>query len=408
MIAKKRKRTRSRIRIIALVIVALLALLHRTNMRFYRAAHESLRAGDTEKAVALMRRVVVQEPFFYTSPGRDGRADLVRGIRESAHVWKTRHKWTVRTGDDVKSFAAYASGSVYIGSNDRNLYKIDAESGKVVWKFYTDGEIETQPLIVGGTVYVASHPGMFAVDADTGKKLWFHKMAWAESSPAYYPDGGLVIAGSNDRRVFAFNAKTGKTAWMFKTSSPVESWPTIDGSRVFVGSNGGDVYAIDAGTGKQIWRFAGDGTIEGKILFNGGRVYAGSKRRHIYCLNAADGRLVWKKDMRGRIEESVGESENMVLFGDHKGDIVALDPATGKTRWKFSGAGWIEAPITVYRGVVYAGCHYGFLYAIDARNGKLIWRFLTGWDIDESGPFAFDNTVVIGSLDDSIYAFKIR
>jgi outer membrane protein assembly factor BamB len=48
-------------------------------------------------------------------------------------------------------------GRVYVGSRDRSLYAVDAETGEKVWQFTADGPIDdSSPAVVGGLVYVGS------------------------------------------------------------------------------------------------------------------------------------------------------------------------------------------------------------------------------------------------------------
>ncbi len=390
------------------LVVAAHAGVRISNDILYTAIHNAMRTGNTGRAISLMRFVAVKEPVFWASPGRSGKPAIIHGLRDSGRTWNERHLWTLRTGKGIRSSATFASGAVYIGSNDDHLYKIDPASGAVIWKYDTKGDIETQPLVIGNVVYVASHKGITALDTRNAKRIWHHKLIWAESSPLHDPSTGYIVAGSNDNRLVAVNRTDGKPAWVFRTRSPVESWPALAGGRIFAATNGGDLYAIDARSGRQLWHFIGSGTIEGPVLTSKGLVFAASKRGRVYAISAHTGRLVWRHDVKGRVEESLGLSGSLLIIGDNKGKITAFDQATGATKWVFAGAGWVEAPITSHGDTIFAACHYGYLYAIDAGTGKLRWRYLTGWDIDESGPLAFGNTVIVGSLDGFVYAFRAR
>ena len=60
-------------------------------------------------------------------------------------------KWSFPTGDRVVSSPAFADGLVYIGSDDGNLYAIDAASGRQRWVHRTAGPVDYQPAVSGGT-----------------------------------------------------------------------------------------------------------------------------------------------------------------------------------------------------------------------------------------------------------------
>lgn len=68
---------------------------------------------------------------------------------------------------------AIADETVYIGSNDGNLYAINTKTGKQIWSYKTDGSIYSSPTVTDGIVYVGSNDGyIHAVDAKIGNKLW--------------------------------------------------------------------------------------------------------------------------------------------------------------------------------------------------------------------------------------------
>src|SRR5581483_988033 len=93
------------------------------------------------------------------------------GIYDSAAVPKfTEVKWKFNTHGQVYSSPALLNGVLYVGSNDHNLYALDAETGAQKWKFKTGSRVTSSPAVVGGTVFVGSFDGIFyAVDAATGQ-----------------------------------------------------------------------------------------------------------------------------------------------------------------------------------------------------------------------------------------------
>jgi len=47
-------------------------------------------------------------------------------------------------------------GIVFVGSNDGNLYAVDAATGEEHWRFETGDKIRSSPTVVDGTVYIGS------------------------------------------------------------------------------------------------------------------------------------------------------------------------------------------------------------------------------------------------------------
>jgi len=58
--------------------------------------------------------------------------------------------WRFPTGDGVYSSPAVADGTVYVGSEDKNLYAIDAVTGKEKWRFPTGDRVYSSPAVANG------------------------------------------------------------------------------------------------------------------------------------------------------------------------------------------------------------------------------------------------------------------
>ena len=81
-------------------------------------------------------------------------------------------EWKYLTGNTVQSSPCVVGGTVYIGSNDANVYQLDAVTGKQLWSYPTGGQVQSSPTMVDGTVYIGSNDGsVHALDASQGNRL---------------------------------------------------------------------------------------------------------------------------------------------------------------------------------------------------------------------------------------------
>ncbi len=71
----------------------------------------------------------------------------------------TTATWTFKTNGPVYSSPTYDNGSVFIGSDDGYLYRLDASTGAMVWKFQTGGIVRCKPAVVDSVVYFGSDDG---------------------------------------------------------------------------------------------------------------------------------------------------------------------------------------------------------------------------------------------------------
>ncbi|MDP9016905.1 MAG: PQQ-like beta-propeller repeat protein, partial [Candidatus Eremiobacteraeota bacterium] len=189
------------------------------------------------------------------------------GICETGDVRsQSKLLWKFRTNQLNRSTPVVANGMLYVGSNNGNLYALNALTGKLKWTFPTVGELSSSPATDGAVVYFNGGDGNFyAVDALTGARRWRFKAGKTVAFPDPYPwdffqsspviVGDSVYFGSGDGNVYALNRLTGALQWRYLTGGRVRSSPAVSHGVVFVGSMDGNLYALDAGRGTLRWKF---------------------------------------------------------------------------------------------------------------------------------------------------------
>jgi outer membrane protein assembly factor BamB len=70
-----------------------------------------------------------------------------------------QHSRNCITGGDVQSSPAVANGVVYIGSDDNNVYALNASTGILLWSYTTGGAVTSSPAVANGVVYIGSDGG---------------------------------------------------------------------------------------------------------------------------------------------------------------------------------------------------------------------------------------------------------
>ena len=88
---------------------------------------------------------------------------------------------------------------------------------------------------------------IFTGSVDTGKKVWTHEYTKTPNWGSMLTTGGGLVftGGTNDRKIHAFDASTGKLLWEHQTSSGIVAPPstfTVNGKQyvaVTTGNGGG-------------------------------------------------------------------------------------------------------------------------------------------------------------------------
>ncbi len=130
--------------------------------------------------------------------------------------------------------------------------------------------------------------------------------------------GQTVFFGSSaDDKVYALDARTGRTRWTFFTEGPVRFAPSVDEGKVYVGSDDGCAYCLSGRDGTPLWKYKvaeQDHLIPGNqrmismwplrtgLLVDEGTVYFGAglfpnQGTFLLALNAQDGTVTWRQQV---------------------------------------------------------------------------------------------------------------
>mgnify|MGYP001310377786 FL=1 len=176
-----------------------------------------------------------------------------------------------------------AHGRTYEEQRFSPLLKINKESvsdlGLAWYKdMGTNRALEATPIVVDGIMFFTSTwSRVYAVEAKTGKTIWKFDPEvpgeWARKACCDIVNRGVavyegkVFFASLDGRLFSLNAETGEKIWEVDTITDRTRAYTITGApraakgKVFIGNGGaeygvrGYVTAYDTETGEQVWRF---------------------------------------------------------------------------------------------------------------------------------------------------------
>lgn len=212
-----------------------------------------------------------------------------------------RVRWQAATGGRVRSTPAVADDRVYVGSADGVVYAFGRDDGRIVWRHETLGAtlasgdfgydrrtIQSSPSVVDGRVFIGARDGfLYALDADTGERLWRfdHEISWVNSSPAVAQ--GLVLAGSSDAQFFhAVDAESGEERWRIDTAGLVWTSPAVVGQSVVLAEGLGRVRVLELQTGEPVWSAWTGGRLFGSPVIAGGTVFVGSMDGGVYALRA--------------------------------------------------------------------------------------------------------------------------
>jgi quinohemoprotein ethanol dehydrogenase len=265
---------------------------------------------------------------------------------------------------------------------------------------------EAQPLVHDGIGYVSTGASdVFALDVDSGKTLWKYQgnlseeistvcCGWTSRGVAIGDD--RVYLGKLDGKLVALDASSGKEVWTadvgdWRKGETITSAPLYYEGLVITGLSGGEfgvrgsVTAYDADNGKLVWRFytipgPGETGHETWPQDNDAWKRGGAP---VWQTPAVDPAL-------GLLYFSTGNTSPDFDGSDREGDnlfansIVAVDVKTGEYRWHFQQVHhdiWdldSPSPVVLFdvkvdgqmRHALAEASKTGWVYILDRTNGK--------------------------------------
>jgi outer membrane protein assembly factor BamB len=301
---------------------------------------EQIGKGADKQYVKLTPVVIGERLYAADRHGRLACIDLTKG----KEVWEIKDKDVAYTGGP-----GGGDGLVLMGTGDARVIAREAETGKVRWVAKVSSEVLAPPRASGGVTVVRTGDGrMFGLDSASGRELWAYERSVPNltlrgvGAPVIEDD--IALAGFDNGRFAAVNAKSGKMMWESPLAVPsgrsdLERMVDIDAEPVIAGTT---VFAAS---------------------FNGG----------VAALSIADGKILWTREVSSYQEISVGDDH--VYVTDDKGIIWALDRKTGNSVWKQEALEnrFVTAP-TYFQGHVVVSDFEGYVHWLDAATGEFEYR----------------------------------
>ncbi len=414
----------------------------------------------------------------------------------AAQVPRLRLKWAFGypTGVSANGQPTIVSGRVFVGSDNGFFYSLDAKTGCVYWSFEQGSIVRNAPTVgpitgQGSTRYAVYFgdglANVYALDAQNGRLLWKtkadpHFIARITAGTTFY-NGKLFVPVSSSEEfssgnadyscctsrgsVVALDANTGKEIWkawvvpeepkpyrtqpngvvLYKPAGgAVWNAPTVDPVRGAVYFGTGDattapspkttdaIMAVDINSGRLLWSYQATendvfmGGCQGAnrseacptpmgpdmdignspiltTLASGKRVLLGGTKSAdifaldpdnngalLYRINATGGPTGGGRGGRGSIVWGGAADDQLAYYGLGPAGLAAVRSGTGERAWLFTApappAGGRGASLgaapTVIPGVVFEGASDGKLYAVSTADGKQLWEFNTAQEFE--------------------------
>lgn len=276
--------------------------------------------------------------------------------------------------------ASFNNGRVYATNGVGDVVALDAKTGNPLWRVKPAGPLRGAPTVAFNSVYVMTQDNqIYALDAEDGGIIWQDAAASGQSgvfgvaAPAV--GQGTVIAGYSSGELVSYRYENGRNLWsdsLSRTSistqvgtlTDVDADPIIDQGRVYALGQGGRMAAYELTTGQRLWELTLAGISTPSVV--GEWVFTLTDDARLLAIQRNTGRIRWitqlerwkdPKDREGPIFWTGPVlANNRLWIASSEGEIKSADVMTGAM------ADFTEVKDAVTLPPIVAG---GTLYVLD-------------------------------------------
>ncbi|WP_025600903.1 outer membrane protein assembly factor BamB [Burkholderia sp. WSM2230] len=346
-------------------------------------------------------------------------------LTEFKPVLDVQQAWKTSVGKAGRYlFSPVAVGdAVYAAGANGSVAKIDAQTGKDIWRVKLHDDISAGVGSDGTLTAVGGLKGDVYVLGADGKQLWTAKAPGEIISPPLVGNG-LVVVRTVDGQIVAFNAQTGEQKWNYRNRAVplnlrVSSGMTFAGdAAVLAGFPGGAFSAINLQTGEAYWQTPVSypkgvteveriNDVTGPPTLVGSETCAVTFQGQLGCFDANSGRALWEKAFSSA--SGLAQDDRAVVAADDWSVVSAFDVNTGAPLWKNDKLKNRELGVPFILGhAAVLGDYQGYVHFLSREDGTLVARVKTDGSAITAAPVLAGETLVVQTRDGDLYGYRPR
>lgn len=222
-----------------------------------------------------------------------------------------------------------------------------AAPSRRLWSFAGDGALLTNPVTADNVVVIGSADrNVYGLDAKTGKILWQQTTGYAFTADPVVIDD-IVVIGDQGGNMDGFDLKTGKLLWSTTADGAIDDAAVLKGKTAFFVSEDHNIYALNVMNGQVNWHYTMDDFAAFPPVVSGDLVVVDNRAGDLIALNTINGKRVWQVDLNGTPFSApiLWNARNAVVLkvGDHEISAFALN--SGKNLWQYKTKAVVTLPV---------------------------------------------------------------
>ena len=351
-----------------------------------------------------------------------GKKPKVTNTTRLKRHWKIKLGDKIGVGDAIIS-PALLGENLYAASTNGRIEKIDANTGKREWQVKLKKQIITGGVGVGGgLVLVGTDQGIvYAYNQDNGSLAWKVELSSEIlASPVYGNE--VIVARTGDGKVFGLAAFDGEVLWTIGREMPRltlrgDSRPLVNQGVAFIGFPDGTLVALDIKNGRALWDLPisfprGTNEIERLSdidttpLLVGGNIYVSSYQEITHALDIAQQKIAWSIEVASF--NSLASDAAFLYISDRNGIVHQIDRANGEKIWSQDGLRLFvtSAPISMGPHVMVTD-NDGGVYIMNKEDGAYVGRHSLGARTIVGDPIVDGDILYVIDSDGSLQSLSI-
>lgn len=324
--------------------------------------------------------------------------------------------------------------SIYVKSQDGNIYAFNASNGVQRWKYSTNSQGFSQLQVANGIIYFIidddtnQSSNMYELNVQNGTLLRSFKLPYFTLEGFSFIPNFTVMKGiiyfSSPEKAFALRSSDGTQLWQYPWYGRGASDPVVVNDVVYYVTGTGIIYAFKSGDGTLLWKYqlgpdiVAQGSIMGiypaPVIINDSMYMVGWLTDSVLAIRLTDQAIIWHTHLTNAKLDGLYAAHgvlyvNAPAYSSQTNSIYALQARDGTQLWSKNNLVLqaIQAD-TLYSVRLDAnGSATNDFYALYPTDGS------TRWHIQVDSPPHFANiavvyTVVYMMTDSNLYALHVN
>jgi outer membrane protein assembly factor BamB len=274
-------------------------------------------------------------------------------------------KWSSRLGENIQQITVL-DNKILLVRTQAVLYSVDIESGKVLWKYWTDWPliIEESAMETNGKAFLTDGSELVALNLSNGQQVW--RQRYLSSANAEVVDVSSDFVAVSDRsELLLYKTVDGTLQWKKWACRGIFQAYFYD-ARIVVPCDG--FTAFDIHTGEIVWETQTDHRIWASA-FADGVIFSAPSLEYISAFDLKTRKNLWITPWPNDRAREIRVDGELLFVNDYH-QFCILERKSGRIHWCIKGKIYSQNPTRIGDVVYIYDAWQSQVTAIDIKSGS--------------------------------------